>query len=181
MRVETFGTERNPFGADGGDVRLGCGAFNTIDLKTFMVFDFFVSNSCIVPLYERLPFGQRKDNPYPAFTELIPISLPTSPGQWHHYAITYDRANDRAAWLVDGKVVAEREFIGAPPGERGPIVKVDSVKVGGGLFTLFGDLLNDRARAGDREKIPGLDPHYDRTLFGQGAKVEFKPFKISRR
>ena len=57
MRVETFGTERNPFGADGGDVRLGCGAFNTIDLKTFMVFDFFVSGSRIVPLYERLPFG----------------------------------------------------------------------------------------------------------------------------
>ena len=33
MRVETFGTERNPFGADGGDVRLACGAFNTIDPK----------------------------------------------------------------------------------------------------------------------------------------------------
>ena len=181
MRVETFGTERNPFGADHGDVRLGCGALNTIDLKTFMVFDFFVSGSRIVPLYERLPFGQSKDNPYPAFTELIPISVPTSPGQWHHYAITYDRANDRATWLVDGEVVAEREFVGAPPGQRGPIVKIDSIKVGGGLFTLFGDLLNDRAKTGDGEKIPGLDPNYDRTLFGQGAKVEFTPFKITRR
>jgi hypothetical protein len=180
MRVETFATERNPFGADEGDVRLGCGAFNTIDLKTFMVFDFFVSSSRIVPLYERLPFGQSKDNPYPAFTELIPISLPTSRGQWHHYAITYDRAIDRAEWLVDGKVVAERNFIGAPPGERGPIVKIDSIKVGGGLFTMLGDLLNDRAKANDREKIPGLDPRYDRSLFGQGAKVEFRPFNITR-
>jgi hypothetical protein len=34
MRVTTFGTERNPFGAEAGDVRLGCGAFNTIDTRT---------------------------------------------------------------------------------------------------------------------------------------------------
>jgi hypothetical protein len=72
MRVTTFGTERNPFGADAGDVRLGCGAFNTIDTRTFTVFDFFVSNSQIVPLYERLPFAQSKDNPYPAFHRIDP-------------------------------------------------------------------------------------------------------------
>jgi Family of unknown function (DUF6081) len=60
MRVNTFGTERDPYGVDPGDVRLGCGAFNTIDLKTWMVFDFFVSGSRIVPLYERLPFGRTR-------------------------------------------------------------------------------------------------------------------------
>jgi len=146
-----------------------------------MVLDFFVSGSRIVPLYERLPFGQSKDNAYPAFTELIPISVPTSQSQWHRYAITYDRANDRAEWLVDGEVVAERGSMGAPPGERGPIVKIDGLKIGGGLFTMFGDVLNDRAARDDRAKIPGLDPHYQRTLFGQGAKVEFKPFKIVQR
>lgn len=181
MRVETFATARNPFGVDAGDVRLGCGALNTIDLKTFMVFDFFVSGSRIVPLYERLPFAQSKDNPYPAFTELIPIAVTTSRGQWHRYAISYDRANDRVEWRVDGAVVAERGAVGAPPGERGPIVKVDGLKIGGGLFTLFGNLLNDRARTGDREKIPGLDPLYERTLFGQGARVEFGKFVVARR
>jgi hypothetical protein len=181
MRVETFGTERNPYGVDAGDVRLGCGALNTIDLKTFMVFDFFVSGSRIVPLYERLPFGQSNENPYPAFTELIPIAIPTSPGQWHRYAISYDRAHDRIEWRVDGAVVAERTKVGAPPGELGPVVKVDSMKVGGGLFTLFGDLKNDRVKAGDRERIPGLDPLYERTLFGQGARAEFGKFTISRR
>jgi len=180
MRVTTFGTEGNPYGADGGDVRLGCGALNTIDLRTWMVFDFFVSGSRIVALYERLPFGQSKENPYPSFTELIPVAVPTSPGQWHRYAICYDRANDRVEWRVDGTVVAERGPVGAPPGERGPIVKVDSLKIGGGLFTLLGDLNNDRARQGDREKIPGLDPLYQSCLFGQGASVEFKPFKIAR-
>lgn len=180
MRVETFATVPNPYGADAGDVRLGCGAFNTIDPKTFMVFDFFVSASRIVALYERLPFGQSNDNPYPAFTELIPMAVPTAPSQWHRYAISYDRANDRAEWCVDGEVVAAREAVGAPPGERGPIVKIDSLKVGGGLFTMFGDLLNDRARTGDREKIPGLDPLYQRTLFGQGVRAEYKAFKIVR-
>jgi Family of unknown function (DUF6081) len=180
MRVETFGTARNPYGADPDDVRLGCGAVNTIDPKTFMVFDFFVSGNCIVPLYERLPFGQSKEDPYPAFTELIPIDLPTSQGQWHRYAISYDRANDRVEWHVDGAVVAKREAVGAPPGQRGPIVKIDNLKVGGGLFTLLGDLNNDRARAGDREKIRGLDPPYERCLFGQGVRAEFKSFKIVR-
>jgi hypothetical protein len=179
MRVTTFGTGNNPYGVDAGDVRLGCGALNTIDLKTWMVFDFFVSGSRIVPLYERPPFGISDANPYTAFTELIPIDLPTKQGEWHHCAIRYDRARDRVSWMVDGEAVAVRDAVGAPPGERGPVVKVDSIKIGGGLFTLFGDLKDDRQRAGDRAGIPGLDPHYERTLFGQGARVEFKPFKVA--
>jgi hypothetical protein len=180
MRVETSGTAQNPYGVDAGDVRLGCGAFNTIDPKTWMVFDFFVSGSRIVPLYERLPFGQSATDPYPAFTELIATAVPTAQGQWHRYAITYDRANDRAEWSVDGTVVAARRPVGAPPGQRGPIVKIDSLKIGGGLFTLFGDLHNDCARAGDGRMIPGLDAGYRRTLFGQGARVEFRPFKVAQ-
>jgi hypothetical protein len=137
MRVKTFGTEHNPYGVDPDDVRLGCGAFNTIDLKTWMVFDFFVSGSRIVPLYERLPFGANKNNPYPAFTELIPTNVPTKQGEWHHYAIRYDRTRDRVEWMVDGKVVAARDCVGAPAGEHGPIVKIDSMKIGGGLFNVW--------------------------------------------
>jgi hypothetical protein len=181
MRVTTFGTENNPYNVDPGDVRLGCGAFNTIDLKTWMVFDFFVSGSRIVALYERLPFGAGTDNPYPAFTELIPTDASTKQGEWHRYAIRYDRARDRVEWVVDGRVVATRDAVGAPPGERGPIVKIDSMKIGGGLFTMYGDLCNDRQRTGDRRGRPGLDPRYERTLFGQGARVEFKPFEIERK
>jgi Family of unknown function (DUF6081) len=181
MRVTTFGTENNPYNVDAGDVRLGCGAFNTIDLKTWMVFDFFVSGSRIVALYERLPFGAGTDNPYPAFTELIPTDASTKQGEWHRYAIRYDRARDRVEWVVDGRVVATRDAVGAPPGERGPIVKIDSMKIGGGLFTMYGDLCNDRQRTGDRRGMPGLDPRYERTLFGQGARVEFKPFEIERK
>lgn len=180
MRVDTFGTERNPYGADPDDVRLACGALNTIDLKTSMVFDFFVSSGRIVALYERLPFTLSKENQYPLFTELIPIAVPTAPNQWHRYAICYDHRNNRVEWRVDGTVVAERKNVGAPPGERGPIVKLDSFKIGGGLFTLLGDLNNDCRQTGDGEKIRGLDPLYERTLFGQGARVEFGAFKIER-
>ncbi|MGB6345372.1 MAG: DUF6081 family protein [Xanthobacteraceae bacterium] len=180
MRVETFGTAANPFGADAGDVRLGCGAFNTIDFQTSMVFDFFVSGTQIVPLYERLPFTVSRDNQYPLFSELIPIGTPTAPAQWHRYGITYDRAHDRAEWRVDGAVVAERDSVGAPPGERGPIVKIETMKIGGGLFTMVGDLNSDRVRTDDGDKIPGLDPRYERTLFGQGARVEFGAFRVDR-
>lgn len=180
MRVDTFGTAGNPYGADAADVRLGCGALNTIDFATSMVFDFFVSGGAIVPLYERLPFSLSEDDRYPLFSELIPVDVPTSPGQWHRYAIAYDRGSDRVEWRVDGAVVAERDGVGAPPGERGPIVKIDAMKIGGGLFTMLGDLNNDRARTGDRGKIRGLDPLYDRTLFGQGARVELGPFRVIR-
>jgi hypothetical protein len=180
MRVETFGTGHNPYRVDPGDVRLGCGALNTIDLKTWMVFDFFVSGSRIVPLYERLPFGANAGDPYPAFSELIPIDVVIRQGEWHHYAIHYDRAHDRVEWIVDGTTVAVREAVGAPPGERGPIVKIDSMKIGGGLFTMYGDLCNDCRRSQDRPGIAGLDPSYARTLFGQGASVEFKPFVVTR-
>jgi len=180
MRVATYGMEGNPFSVDSGDVRLGCGALNTIDLKSWMVFDFFVSGTQIVALYERLPFGQSNDDPYPAFTEVISVARSTTPGDWHRYAIHYDGMNDRVEWRVDGAVVAERGNVGAPPGERGPIVKIKGMKIGGGLFTMFGDLLNDRVRMGDGKRIPGLDPHYERTLFGQGARVEFKAFAVGR-
>lgn len=180
MRVNTFGTASNPFSAETGDVRLGCGAFNTIDFATSMVFDFFVSGTRIVALYERLPFTLRKGNQYPLFTELVPIDVPTMQGQWHRYAITYDRPHDRVEWHVDGAPVAERQSVGAPPGERGPIVKIEGIKIGGGLFTMLGDLNNDRVHTDDRDKIPGLDPLYQRTLFGQGARVEFGPFRVVR-
>src|SRR5215472_4424906 len=55
MAVRTFGTERNPFGLEPGDPRLANGALVVIDPETGMVFDFFVSNDRIRPLYERLP------------------------------------------------------------------------------------------------------------------------------
>lgn len=180
MSVTTSGTENNPFGAGADDVRLACGSFNLIDTRTAVVFDFFVSNGRIVALYERLPFALSEADPYPLFTELIPTDVATVPGQWHRYEIAYDATGDRAEWRVDGRAVAERRFIGAPPGEQGPVVKLTGLKIGGGLFTLLDRLHNDRKRTGDSPMTPGLDPRYERTLFGQGARVSFGAFSVTR-
>ena len=60
MAVRTFGTEHNTFGLEPGDPRLATGALVVIDPETGMVFDFFVSNDRIRPLYERLTFKRKR-------------------------------------------------------------------------------------------------------------------------
>ena len=48
------------------------------------------------------------------------------------------------------------------------------------LITLLDDLHNDRRRLNDGAKVPGLDPRYERTLFGQGAEVAFHAFRVNQ-
>ena len=145
-----------------------------------MVFDFFVCGSRIVPLYERLPFGTNADNPYPAFTELIPINVTTQQGQWHDYAIRYDRGHDRVAWLVDDRIVADARAGRSPARRRGPVVKIDSMKIGGGLFTMYGDLRNDLRRRADRAGNRGSRSALRADAVRPGRSVEFRPFEITR-
>ncbi|AKI79618.1 hypothetical protein [Acanthamoeba polyphaga mimivirus] len=45
------------------DLRLASGALNVIDPNTWMVFDFFVTNTAIYAFYERLPFGKTSSTP----------------------------------------------------------------------------------------------------------------------
>jgi len=172
-------TERNPFGADPGDPRLAAAAFNVIDPSTAMVFDFFVSNTRIAAVYERLPYAQTTENPYPAFTVLTATDVPTSRGQWHKYAVAYDRAHNDVEWWVDDRKVVERRYVGAPSHRSGPIVKPETLRMGGGLFTLVDDLNNDLQRAGDNPKTRGLDSTSAHELFGQGGQVQFRRFGVS--
>jgi hypothetical protein len=79
MAVRTFGTERNKFGLEPGDPRLANGALVVIDPETGMVFDFFVSNDRIRPLYERLTFKRKDLGPYPAFS-ILGETVPTQMG-----------------------------------------------------------------------------------------------------
>ena len=179
MRVETFGTEAlNPFGADRG--RCAAGLRRRRQHHRFAGPAWCSTSSSAARRSFRCTSGCRSrcatDNQYPLFSELIPIRVSTAPGQWHRYGISDDRAHDRVEWRVDGAVVAERTAVGAPPGERGPIVKIEAIKIGGGLFTMLGDRNSDRVRTGDGKTIPDSIPQYERTLFGQGARVEFGPF-----
>jgi hypothetical protein len=177
MAVRTFGTERNTFGLEPGDPRLANGALVVIDPETGMVFDFFVSNDRIRPLYERLAFARKQLGPYPAYS-ILGEPVPTRMGDWHRYEIRYDRAADSVQWWIDHKLVATQARVGAPNGMDGPIVKLRRPRIGGGLFTLLDDLANDRETADDNPRIPGLVRNNWEDRFGQGGQVSFRKFEI---
>jgi hypothetical protein len=177
MAARTFGTEHNTFGLDPGDPRLANGALVVLDPETGMVFDFFVSNDRIRPLYERLTFARKQLGPYPAYS-ILGEAVPTQMGEWHLYEIRYDSAKDRVEWWIDRKLVAARDRIGAPKGMEGPIVKLRRPRIGGGLFTLLDDLNNDRAAADDNPRIPGFVRSNWEDRFGQGGQVSFRKFEI---
>ena len=148
-----------------------------IDPETGMVFDFFVSNDRIRPLYERLTFKRKELGPYPAYS-MLGETVPTRMGDWHLYEIRYDRADDRVEWWIDRKLIAARGRIGAPDGMDGPIVKLRRPRVGGGLFTLLDDLNNDRVTADDNPKMPGFIRSNWEDRFDQGGQVLFRKFEI---
>jgi Family of unknown function (DUF6081) len=177
MAVRTYDTEGNPYGLDPGDPRLAAGAFVTIDPATGMVFDFFVSNDRIAPLYERLPVARATLGPYPAYS-ILAAPEPSRPDAWHRYEIRYDGANDSVAWLIDGRRVHARSRVGAPVGRNAPIVKLRRLRFGGGLFTLLDDLCNDQERADDHPRIPGFIASNWDDRFGQGGVVSFRNFEI---
>lgn len=173
MKVRTFSTEKNPYDLDAGDVRLASGALVVIDPDTGMVFDFFVSNDRIQPLYERLPSARGQLGNYPAFTILGP-SIPTKIDEWHKFEIRYISSKNIVEWYVDGILLAKQNRVGAAPGQSGPIVKLRRPRIGGGLFTLLDDLNNEKLLVEDNPKIPGYISSNWEDRFGQGARVSFR-------
>jgi Family of unknown function (DUF6081) len=177
IAVEIYGVQDNPFRLDPGDPRLSAGALVAIDPTTGMVFDFFISNDRITPLYERLPMARSKLGPYPAYSRLLDPA-PTRRGAWRAYETRYDRRRDVVEWRVDGEVVARRERAGAPVDSSGPAVKWNSLRVGVGLFTLLDDLCDDCESADDRPRIPGFVPSNHHDLFGQGGRISVRNLVI---
>ena len=177
ISVETFGTEGNPHGLPPGDPRLAAGALVLIDSTTGMVFDFFISNDCITPLYERLPIAREHLGAYPAFSRLL-APVPTTRGAWRTFETRYDRCADVVEWCVDGKVIARRDQAGAPIGRNAPVVKWNSLRVGVGLFTLLDDLCDDQVRADDYPRIKGCIPDNRHDRFGQGARISVRNLDI---
>jgi hypothetical protein len=178
MAVTTFATERNPWGLPPGDVRLAAGALVVSDPETGMIFDFFVSNDRIVPLYERLPTAREAHGDYPAYSILSPDPAPTRPGEWHRYEVRYDGARDHVEWWLDGRPIWQQDRVGAAIGRTAPIVKVRHLRLGAGLFTLLDDLRNDQDRADDHPKIPGFIASNLEDRFGQGGTVSVRNFAV---
>ena len=177
LSVETFGTEANPHGLPPGDPRLAAGALVLIDPTTGMVFDYFISNDRITPLYERLPMARAALGAYPAFSRLL-APAPTRRGAWRAYETRYDRARDVVEWRVDGQVIARQERTGAPIGSSAPVVKWNRLRIGVGLFTLLDPLCDDREGADDHAKIPGFIPDNLKDRFGQGGRISIRNLEI---
>ncbi|MGW0701996.1 DUF6081 family protein [Streptomyces sp. NPDC002867] len=148
LSARTFGTERHPFGdavADPrADLRLAAGAMTTIDQESNMVFDFFVTNSRIYALYERLPTPGAD---HAAFSYALPVARRSSPDQADDLAISYDRAAGTVVWTVNGREVHKVDRIGFRPtdrthlvidlGGREELVTPRQLAPGFGMFTLL--------------------------------------------
>jgi hypothetical protein len=148
----TFGTENHPFGDavdnPNDDLRLGAPAMNTIDLESWMVFDFFLTNEQIYAFYERLPFGRGAElGNYAAFSFMIPVGE-RNPNEKHHLKIAYNKSAGTVRWLVDDQEVfrvdeighlIDRQYLTIDHGGDEPLefVSPNQLNCGMGTFTLL--------------------------------------------
>lgn len=196
----TFGTDRHPFGDavpdPQTDLRLGAFAMTTIDLESFVVFDFLFTNRLVYAFYERLPFARTAANPYAAFSYAIPVAERRD-GDVHEATIAYDSRAGIARWLLDGaevyrvadvgRLLQSREHLVIDLGGREETVVPRQLAFGMGLFTLLDAAigggpalvrLSDRLTyvspsQGAPEPLSFVDASSrpESRLFGQGAEM----------
>jgi hypothetical protein len=99
-----------------GDLYDGFVSFNVLDFSTGAALDFFVGNETVATVYGKLPFPgvpdiapQHGPRYFCLFEE---IRNATTPGQMHHFEITYDGASDQVAFSIDGREV--RRYANVP-------------------------------------------------------------------
>jgi hypothetical protein len=101
----TFGTERHPFGGavsnSSDDPRLATVALTTIDLESWMAFDFLFTNQSVYVFYERLPFGRADGDDHAAFSYAVPIEG-REENDVHAATIAYDVEAGTVRWILDG-------------------------------------------------------------------------------
>lgn len=205
----TYGNRFQPFGNNvqdaNDDLRLSAYAANTIDLETFMVFDWFITNETIYAFYERLPFGRGPVlGNYAAFSFNIPVAK-TRPGQQHHFKTAYDRTNNRVRWVLDGKEVysvsrlgflIDRKYMTLDHGGTETNVQPRQLLCGMGMFTLLDAHLPSKVGLVKVSDAPGFyfNPELGQPnpetfvdsvslasnrLFGQGASFNVKHSVVS--
>jgi hypothetical protein len=204
----TFGTDRHPFGgavADPqADLRLAAFAMTTIDLESFVVFDFLFTNRRVYAFYERLPFGRTAANPYAAFSYAVPVATRRD-GDVHEATIAYDRRTGIARWLLDGaevyrvasvgRLLDSREHLVLDLGGREEAVVPRQLAFGMGLFTLLDAAIGGApplVRLSDRltylsplQGAPHLPAFVDESsrpesrLFGQGAEIYVESYTVT--
>lgn len=182
MCGQLFGTADHPFGSavigPDDDLRLAGAAFNTIDVETYMVYDFWLTNSAIYAFYERLPFGRQQVGNYAAFSFQIPVST-REPGEWHDLAIAYDRAGGIVRWLVDGEERfrvdrighrIDRQYLTIDHGGVEEDVESRQLNGGMGLFTLLDGALPSRQAL---VRLSAAENFYFDTMKGEPTEQTF--------
>jgi hypothetical protein len=204
----TFGTDRHPFGTAVADpqtdLRLAAFAMTTIDLESFVVFDFLFTNRRVYAFYERLPFGRTAANPYAAFSYAIPVAE-RRVGDVHDATIAYDNRAGIARWLLDGvevyrvaevgRLLQSREHLVIDLGGREETVVPRQLAFGMGLFTLLDAAigggpalvqLSDRLTylspsQGALQPLAFVDAtsRPESRLFGQGAEMHVEFYTVA--
>ena len=211
MRGRSYGTQFNPYGAyvsnANNDLRLASSAMNTIDFKSFMVFDFFVTNEQVFVFYERLPFGRGATGNganYAAFSFMIPVAK-RSPNDLHHMKIAYDKSQGVVRWILDDEEVfkvdkvgflIDRKYMVLDHGGVEEAVTLDQLACGMGMFTLLDAHSNNLGGLVKLSTAPGFyfnpqvgqptvesflfnTPTQQQYLFGQGASLDILKYKVT--
>lgn len=204
----TYGTGAHPFGNAvtnaNDDLRLAAFALNTIDVETFMVFDFFMTNEGIYAFYERLPFGRGQAlGNYAAFSFAKRVA-DNRPGRMNKLGIYYDKASNTVRWEVNGKEVQRVSRLGLLIDRRNMVidhggtpteVSLNQLNCGMGMFTLLdantvgrGGLVKLSSTSdfyfnpaqGQPVEETFVDPNSltGSRLFGQGAEINVKKYSI---
>lgn len=184
MTVTTSGTESNPYGLDAGDPRLVSGSLAFLDDTSGVVLNFEVSGTRVMALREVFavvaPGGVRSD--FKPLADPVLMDRMIEPGSWHRYEIRYHPGEDgfvtpgpdRAEWYLDGELLHATEWVASVEPPQCPITKPIRFRAGMAVFTLLDDLPDGRGG-----RIPGPDPNYGQTVFGQGIRVAWKNIRIT--
>ncbi|MGK5533937.1 DUF6081 family protein [Streptomyces sp. URMC 129] len=115
---ETFGTENHPFGDavtdPRSDLRLAAVGMVSGDVRSNAIADFWVTDSVIYAMYERLPSPGAT---YASYTYAVPVATRT-PGRAHDLEIRYDQGGRRVTWFVDGRQKLQTDRIGTRAFDR---------------------------------------------------------------
>jgi hypothetical protein len=189
---ECFGLADHPYGDDVADtdtdLRLGAATLNVIDMTTGMVFDFWITNGAIYPLYERLGIG---DHNFEAFVQVAnPVSR--APGDTHDLSIAIDVPAGSVRWEVNGDVVATITSIGPSDSSWTTLIdlggKPEHVKPSDfhgalGLMTLLDSALPPIHTGLVDLGVEIVSPktfHGGPLIFGQGAELRVERFAVTQ-
>ncbi len=178
MAVEVQGTHNNPFGVSPDDPRLGSAAILLLDDTSGVLLNFEVGSRRVMALRERFGVNAPGGDGGPlAFADPQAIDLAIEPGSWHRYEIHYqpgedcllNPAPDRVEWYIDGRKVHEIAWAATLDPPAAPVMKPSRFRIGMGIFTLLDNLPDGRGGV-----IPGLDPNYEQTIWGQGVTARWR-------